>query len=151
MDNIKKTGIIAGAVVGGIIGGTLSVVGKMSKIKLIDDIGESVVDSTILTGTIVGKVASGATDVVAGSIAKDSDQVQEGASDLKDTGKQVVNNFVGNVKLVAGSSGEIASGVRHRNKKKIKHGIKSLVKIATVGVLTVGAIKVKDDEKADSK
>ena len=47
MDKLKKTGIVAGAIVGGIIGGTLSVIGKVSKVKIVDDIGESVVDSGV--------------------------------------------------------------------------------------------------------
>ena len=81
MDKLKKTGIVAGAIVGGIIGGTLSVIGKVSKVKIVDDIGESVVDSAILTGTMAGKVASGAGDLVAGAVKNDSDQIQEGADD----------------------------------------------------------------------
>ena len=146
MDKLKKTGIVAGAIVGGIIGGTLSVIGKVSKVKIVDDIGESVVDSAILTGTMAGKVASGAGDLVAGAVKNDSDQIQEGADDLKDTGMQVVRNFTGNVRLVAGSGKEIAGGIRHRNPKRLKKGVRNLIKLVTVGTLTVDAIKVKKDE-----
>ncbi len=64
MNNIKKAGIITGAVVGGVIGGTISFIGKVSNQKFIDELGESVVDSTILTGGIAGEIASGATNMV---------------------------------------------------------------------------------------
>src|SRR5665647_3697233 len=101
MDLIKKTGILTGAVVGGVIGGTLSVIGKVAKIKIIDDIGESVIDSTILTGTIAGNLASGTTDLLTGKIQQDETLMKEGVTDIKDTGHKVVTNFVGNVKLVA--------------------------------------------------
>jgi len=147
MNKLRKAGVITGAVVGGVIGGTLSVIGKVSKVKIIDDIGESVVDSTILTGSIAGTLASGAADLVSGAIQKDEEKITEGANELKDTGAQVVGNFIGNVKLVAGSGKEIASGVRHKNIKKIKSGVKSLAKVASVGFLTVGAIKIKPSEK----
>ncbi|MBK5245660.1 MAG: hypothetical protein JJE49_00140 [Peptostreptococcaceae bacterium] len=146
MDLIKKTGILTGAVVGGLVGGTLSVIGKVAKIKIIDDIGESVVDSTILTGTIAGNLASGTTALVAGKIQHDQHLMNEGVTDLKDTGHKVVNNFVGNVKLVAKSGGEVVRGVKQRNLHKTTGGIKSLVKVVSVGLLTVGAIKIKQDE-----
>lgn len=147
MDKIKKTGILAGAVVGGLIGGTLSVIGKVTKIKIIDDIGESVVDSTILTGSIAGNLASGTTDLLSGKIKHDEPLAKAGVTDIKDTGQKVVTNFVGNVKLVARSGGEILSGVKQKNLHKTIGGIKSLVKVVSVGVLTVGAIKIKEDEK----
>jgi gas vesicle protein len=39
MNNIKKAGIITGAVVGGVIGGTISFIGKVSKHKFFDELG----------------------------------------------------------------------------------------------------------------
>lgn len=147
MDLVKKTGIVAGAVVGGLIGGSLSVIGKVTKIKIIDDIGESVVDSTILTGTIAGNLASGTTDLLAGKLQQDETLVKQGVTDIKDTGHKVVNNFVGNVKLVANSGGEIITGAKQRNLHKTTKGLKSLIKVVSVGALTVGAIKIKEDEK----
>lgn len=77
MNLIKKAGILTGAVVGGVIGGTLSVIGKVAKIKIIDDIGESVIDSTILTGTIAGNLASGTTDLLTGKIQHDETLMKE--------------------------------------------------------------------------
>jgi hypothetical protein len=147
MDKLRKAGVISGAIVGGVIGGVLSVIGKVSKVKIIDDIGESVVDSTILTGSIAGNIASGTADLVSGAIQKDEVKITEGTHELKDTGTQVVNNFIGNVKLIAGSGGEILSGVKQKNHKKIKSGFKSLIKVASVGFLTVGAIKIKPPDK----
>lgn len=147
MDLIKKAGILTGAVVGGLIGGTLSVIGKVSKVKIIDDIGESVVDSTILTGTIAGNLASGATDLLAGKIQHDETLMKEGVTDLKDTGHKVVTNFVGNIKLVAKSSDEILGGVKQKNLHQVTGGVKSLVKVVSVGLLTVGAIKIKEEGK----
>ena len=146
MDKIKKTGILTGAVVGGLIGGTLSVIGKVAKIKIIDDIGESVVDSTILTGTIAGNLASGTTDLLTGKIQHDETLMKEGVTDIKDTGHKVVSNFVGNFKLVAKSGGEILGGVKQKNLHQVTGGVKSLVKVVSVGLLTVGAIKIKEDD-----
>lgn len=71
MKAIKKAGIVAGAVLGGVIGGTLSVIGKVSKKKFVDELGESIIDSSILTGELYGGLANGATEVISGKIKKD--------------------------------------------------------------------------------
>ncbi|MGI6730834.1 MAG: hypothetical protein ACOX5F_02915 [Anaerovoracaceae bacterium] len=149
MNNIKKAGIIGGAIVGGIIGGTISVVGKVAKNKFIDNLGESIVDSTILTGTIAGDIASGATHLVSGKIKKDPSCVAEGSKDLKAAGGKVVGNFVENTKTVINQSGEILDGVKCHDKKKVVRASKTLAKMVFVGAVTVGAIKVKEDEDLD--
>lgn len=146
LNNIKKTGIIAGAVVGGVIGGTLSVIGKVSKTKFIDDLGESIVDSTILTGGIAGNIASGTTHLMSGAIQKEAAKVEEGKQDLKEAGGQVVGNFVTNTKTVLNQSGEILDGVKKRDGKKVVRATKTLAKIVAVGAITVGAVKVKVED-----
>lgn len=147
MNIIKKAGIITGAVVGGTIGGTISFVGKMANKKFIDELGESVVDSTILTGSIAGDIASGATNMISGKIQKSSRKVEEGKCELKSAGNQVVKNFVNNVQTVVDNSGEILEGVKERDRRKVIRGAKTLVKVAAVGAITVGAIKVKPEER----
>lgn len=148
MNMIKKAGIITGAVVGGAIGGTISFVGKMTNQKFIDDLGESVVDSTILTGGIAGDIASGTTHVISGKIQKSRRKVEEGKSELKSAGNQVVENFVNNVQTVVDNSGEILEGVKERDRSKVIKGAKTLVKVAAVGAITVGTIKIKPEERS---
>ncbi|MEL7658323.1 MAG: hypothetical protein AAGU75_20705, partial [Bacillota bacterium] len=64
----------------------------------------------------------------------------------------VVDNFVGNVKTVVDNSGEIINGVKEKNSKKILHGAKTLVKVAAVGAITVGTIKIKPEaESSDTE
>lgn len=147
MDNIKKAGIVTGAVVGGVIGGTISVIGKVTKKPFIDELGESVIDSTILTGKIAGDIASGTTNVVAGKIKKSPWKVEEGKKDLKTAGTNVVDNFVSNVHTVVDNSGEIMEGVKEKNTAKILKGTKTLAKVIAVGAITVGTIKVKESNE----
>ncbi|MDF2654401.1 MAG: hypothetical protein K0R19_875 [Bacillota bacterium] len=148
MNNIKKAGIITGAVVGGVIGGTISVIGKVTKKKFIDELGESVVDSTILTGGIAGDIASGTANVISGKIQHQQDKLEEGKTELKSAGSQVVQNFVNNVKTVVDNSGEILEGVKEKDGKKILRGTRTLAKVAVVGALTVGTIKIKPEDEA---
>ena len=152
MNNIKKAGIITGAVVGGVIGGTISVIGKVTKKKFIDELGESVVDSTILTGGIAGEIASGTTHLISGTIQQQQEKLEEGKTELKSAGSQVVQNFVNNVKTVVDNSGEILEGVKEKDGKKILRGTKTLAKVVAVGAITVGAIKIKpEDDPTESR
>lgn len=148
MNNIKKAGIITGAVVGGAIGGTISFIGKMTNQKFIDELGESVVDSTILTGGIAGNIASGATNVISGKVQNSPLKVEEGKGELKSAGTQVVGNFVNNVQTVVDNSGEILEGVKKKDTMKILRGAKTLAKVAAVGAITVGAIKIKPETES---
>lgn len=149
MNNIKKAGIITGAVVGGVIGGTISVIGKVTKKKFIDELGESVVDSTILTGGIAGDIASGTANVISGKIQHQQEKLEEGKTELKSAGSQVVQNFVNNVKTVVDNSGEILEGVKEKDGNKILRGTRTLAKVVVVGALTVGTIKIKPEDDAD--
>lgn len=146
MDAFKKAGIIGGAVVGGVIGGTVSIIGHLAKNKFLDELGGNIVDSTILTGQIAGQAASGATDLIAGGIKRSPKRLLSGKQDLKEAGSKVVQNYVSNAKLIVENSGEILDGVRHRDPTKIKNGAKTLGKIVTIGTITVGAIKVKPED-----
>lgn len=150
MKILKKTGIVAGAIVGGIIGGTISVIGKVADKKLVDNVGESVTDSLIYFGGIAGNVASGAADVALGNMLKSTTMVDGGIDDLKDGGKMLVGNWLHNAKLVLGESGQIAKGIVHRDKSAIKDGIKTIGQIAVVGALTVGAIRLKQEDLSEN-
>lgn len=150
MNKVKKTGILAGAVIGGAIGGTLSIIGKVSKNKFVDELGGNIVDSTILTGSIAGTVVSGASHIVSGKFNKNPLKMQEGTADLKYAGKQIIGNFVSNLKTVAHSSNDIVDGVKKRDKKKVIRSTKTLAKIIVVGAITVGAIQVEDAPKSET-
>lgn len=150
MKVIKKTGIVAGALIGGVIGGTISVIGKVANKKIVDNVGESVTDSLIYFGGIAGNVASGAADVALGNMLKSNTMVDGGIDDLKDGGKMLVGNWLHNAKLVLGETGEIAKGIVHRDKAAIKKGVKTIGQIAVVGALTVGAIRLKQEDLDNS-
>lgn len=147
MNKIKKAGIVAGAIFGGVLGGTISVIGKVSKQKFIDDLGESVVDSTILTGSIAGEVASGATSFVSGKIKKKPEHVKRGKKDLQSAGGKVVDNFMENVHTLADNSGEILDGMKKKDKRQVKKAVGNLVKVMIIGAITVGAVKTRQESQ----
>ena len=151
MDALKKTGIIIGAVAGGIVGGGISLIGKLSKKKIVDDLGSDIVSSSILMGGLVGEVASGTTDIVSGKVTKNAEKVQEGVDDIKGVGKQFVDNVVENVSYVVDTSGEIATGIKEKDKSRVSRGAKKLAKWITVGAITVGIVKIAKTEDDNPK
>jgi len=144
MDVIKKAGIMTGAVIGGTIGGTVSVVGKVSKINVIDEVGTSIIQSSIFTGSIAGEAVSGAADMLAGKISGNNEILEEGWQDLKGSGKQVVSNFITNTKYVLKNSAHVAHGIKDKDVSKTIQGVKDLAKLVAVGAITVGAIKISE-------
>ena len=151
MDSLKKTGVIVGAVFGGVVGGGISLVGKLANVKVIDDVGSSVVSSSLLMGRLVGDVASGAADAVCGKITKDETQVKEGLDNIKGTGKKLVNNFVENVTYIGNSGMEIASSIKANDKPRAVRNAKKLVKWVAVGTITVGVVKMEDSGEGSTK
>ena len=145
MDIIKKAGIIGGAAVGGLIGGTISIIGHVSKVRFLDELGGNIIDSTILTGQIAGQALSGAADLVSGTIRHRPRQLDQGKTDLLGAGERILNNYIANARLIIENSGEILLGIKSRDGRKIMNGAKTLGKIVAIGTITVGAIKVKPD------
>jgi hypothetical protein len=146
MNSIKKTGIIVGALAGGSVGGGISLIGKLAKVKAVDDVGSSVVSSSILMGEFTGDIASGTVDAVSGKITKNPSRTKKGLNDLKGCGKKVVNNFVENVHYVADTGVEVARGVKAKDKNRVAKSAKKFAKWVAVGAITVGAIKMTDSD-----
>ena len=112
---------------------------------------ESIIDSSILTGELYGGLASGATEVISGKIKKDQKKVDEGIEDIKESGGAIVGNIIINTKNVIDNSGEVVSGIKHKDGRKILRGVKSLAKYAAVSTITVGSMKIKQSDDPDIK
>ncbi len=150
MNSIKKAGIVLGAVTGGVLGGTVTLIGKMTKVDFIEELGEGIVDSALLTGQLVGEAVSGTADIVSGGITKDGEKMAEGTSDLKHAAVKTVGNAVHNIKMLGTSGSEIATGLAAGDGQKAMEGLKNLGKMAAIGLITVGAIKVKKKEPVET-
>lgn len=150
MGKIKRIGIGAGIIVGSVVGGTVSFIGKMADKKEIDRLGENIMDSTILTGEIAGSAASGLTRIVAGTLKREAGQVRKGKRELGSVGERVLENAVENVRNVADQGEEILAGVKTHDRCRVNRGLRTLGKMAVVGMLTVGAVKV-DNPVADAR
>lgn len=146
MGKIKRAGVYAGIAIGGVIGGAVSLTGKLTGKKFIEDLGGNIMDSTILTGEIVGEAVSGATRVVSGKLTKKPRRIQKGQREMKQATGKVVSNITDNFKTIKNNSGEIIQGVKHRDPARVKNGAKTLGKVIAISLVTVGAVKLDETE-----
>ncbi|MBQ8589419.1 MAG: hypothetical protein IJ486_03090 [Firmicutes bacterium] len=144
MQKLKRAGVYAGAAVGGVIGGTVSFVGKVIRQPEIDQLGENIVDSAILTGEIAGYAMSGAADVVSGAVKRDKTVIKAGGRDLKKAGVAVGKNVVANASVALVEAGNVAIGLKTGDKARVVKGLKTMGKMAAIEFLTVGAIQMNE-------
>lgn len=150
MNSLKKAAIFMGALTGGVLGGSITLAGKMTKVDFLDELGEGIIDSALLTGEIIGEVISGTADIVAGGLTKDQEKIRCGGDELGHAGKQVVGNAVMNLRMMGENGGEIFRGIKNKDKARTLSAVKTLAKMATIGAVTFGAIQLKkNDGKSD--
>lgn len=72
--------------------------------------------------------------------------MNEGIEDIKESGGAIVGNIIINTKNVIDNSGEVISGIKQKDGRKIIKGVKSLAKYAAVSTITVGSMQIKQSE-----
>lgn len=151
METLKKAGVCAGAALGGVVGGTVSLVGKVIRQPDIDQLGETITDSAILTGEIAGHALSGTADVIAGAVRRDKRTLKKGGRDLKRAGGAMVKNVAANASILLTEAGNVAVGVKTGDRARVVRGLKTMGKMAAVELFTVGAVKMDDPEQKEKK
>lgn len=144
MYGLKKAGVYTGIVFGSVVGGTVSLVGKLANARFIDELGNNIMDSAILTGEITGQAASGTVDIIRGTWKNSPRRLKKGKQDLKQAGSKLVVNLWDNCRLIQKNSGEIVAGLYTHDPKRVKNGAKTLGKVIAISFVTVGAIQIDD-------
>ncbi|MBO4991281.1 MAG: hypothetical protein J6E42_03910 [Firmicutes bacterium] len=148
MKVFKQAGVCVGAVLGGTVGGAVSLAGKLTGQQEIDQLGENIVDSAILTGEIAGHALSGTADVITGAVRRDKEMVKTGGRDLKRAGGALVKNVAANASVVVMEAGNVVIGVKTGDRARVIRGLKTMGKMAAIEFLTVGAIKMDTPDRA---
>lgn len=149
MGKIKAGAIITTGIIGGVIGVTIAVVGKTIGNKTVGQIGDGVADSAVLTGEIVGDAVEGVAETAIGMAKKDEEEKAEGVKKLKSAGGKAIGNVKDNIVTVAGATKDVAVNVAKRDKEATKKAGRKLLKIISVGLITVGAVKVDTEDEEE--
>lgn len=145
-NSIRKAGIIAFAVIGGTMGGGVSLTGKMLKNKYIEHLGEDMIDSALFTGELVGEAFGGVNDIITGKINNDKERTNDGIESLKGFTKDSIHNVATNLSLIGEKSEEAIVSLIDNDKSKALEAAKTLGEILLIGTLTMGAIKVNPNK-----
>jgi len=144
MSFLKGLGNFAGDVVGGVLGGTVRVVGEVTGSQFIKEIGDGVENATKFAGKTVGDLASGTWDVAAGIVTQDEAKMDAGLGDIggavsstaKGVGHMIVN--------VVDNGASVVKGIGNNDSELLKTGAKGLIYTAAVGAIAVGIVDVVD-------
>jgi hypothetical protein len=150
MGFLKKLGVFGGTLVGGAIGGTISVVGQVVGSEFIEEIGEGVFKSTVATGKILGETASGAFDLVDGIITSDKSKIDEGFEDIGGAAMKTVKGIGNGIGNTIKSGGSLIVGALEGDGDKFSESAKSLIKNVAIGTFAIGVIDVLDGGLIDS-
>lgn len=144
MGFLKELGSFVGEVTGGIVGGTVNVIGDITGSEFIGEIGDGIKKASSFAGDKLGEAASGTWDIAAGIITQDSTQFEEG---LQDIGKACGDTAVAAghaVCNIVDNGANVVGGIVDGDTDRIKDGTKGLVKVGVVGVLSLGIIDLVD-------
>jgi len=141
---IKQAFRITGQITGTVIGTPVKLIGKQIGSEFIEDIGNTVKEASVNTGTLLGGAAEGTWNTVSGLAKKDDNQLQEGLGELKRTGSQGARGISQAVTSTVQNSRDVIGGIRDEDKERLLRGAKGLGKTVAVATLTVGVLDLVD-------
>lgn len=144
MSFLKGLGQVAGEVTGKVIGGSVRVVGEITRSPFVKEIGDSVEKASIMAGTTAGNLASGVYDTTAGLITSNEEQSHNGMKDIGGALSTTAKGMVGAVKYTYANGKEVVQGLSEEDYEKVKEGAKGLIKVAAVTTLAVGVLDIVD-------
>lgn len=144
MSLIREIGRFAGKAAGVVVGGPIQIVGEITGVDLIEDIGKGVRSASEFAGDTVGQVAAGAVDTVSGLINDDPIQRDMGLEDMGSAVSRTAKGVLVTAKNTIHNGGDVIGGLMDGDHSRVKSGASSLVKTVAVGALAVGVVDVID-------
>lgn len=145
MGFLKDLGSFVGEVAGTVIGGSVKVVGEITGVQLLEEIGDGVKKASSLAGETMGKAASGIWDVGAGIITQNEQRLDEGFNDVGGAIGTTVKGIGGTIINIAENSGKVIEGAISGDSEGFSAGAKGLIKTAAVGALAIGVLDMAVD------
>jgi len=144
MSLIRDIGRFAGKAAGVVVGGPIQIVGEITGVDLIEDIGKGVRQASEFAGDTVGQVASGAVGTVSGMINDDPKKRDQGLGEMGSAVTRTAKGVVVTAKNTLHNGSDVIGGLMDGDHSRVKSGAASLVKTVAVGALAVGVVDVID-------
>ncbi|WP_059173473.1 HNH endonuclease [Bacillus sp. FJAT-27445] len=139
-----------GTVGGGVVGGSIRVVGKAVGTKWkgtgewIEEIGDGVESASKIALDNAGQFVDGAIQGTYGAIKSDDYYKQRGLNDLKDSTGRTLNGIGSSVKYTMNNIGTTYKGFKSGNNEEAIKGMKNLGKVVDVSAFAIGIVDIVD-------
>ncbi len=144
MGIFKEIGNGLGSLAGAVIGTPIKVIGEITEIKLIEDIGDGVKKASTFAGDTLGTFTDGAVGVVTGIIQEDEQKKDEGLNNLGNAVTTTAKGVYHTAKNVVVNSREIIGGAIDGDMESVKKGAAGIVTTVAVGALAIGIVDILD-------
>ena len=144
MGFLTDLGKFAGKVTGGVIGGTVSLIGDIVDSKTIREIGEGAYRVTAHTGETIGRFADGAVMCASGAIGKDASKMSSGAKEIGNVAVETVNGIGKGIVNTASLGINGVGAVLDGDADKVIEIGKKFVKVAAIGALSFSVLDAID-------
>ena len=144
MGFLRGVGKYSGKAAGFVIGGAVNVVGDITGIKFLNEVGDGVKSASEFAGDTLGQAADGAWNTASGFIQNDEDKKNRGLSDMGDSVSRTAKGVYQTAKHTYGNGKDVYTGFKMNDDALIKNGISGIAKTVAIGALAVGAIDMVD-------
>ena len=144
MGFLKNLGSIVGKVAGGTVGGGIEIAGILVDSNFVQEVGQGVYQSTVVSTETLGSLADGAITAVYGIVTEDEKRIKEGFSEAGNAVKTTVNGVGRTIAYTANGVGEVCNGVANNDLKMAGQGVRKVAKIVAISTLAVGITELLD-------
>ncbi|MGB3259855.1 hypothetical protein [Paenisporosarcina sp.] len=144
MGFLRGVGKYSGKAAGFVIGGAVNVVGDVTGIKFLNEVGDGVKSASEFAGDTLGQAADGVWNTASGFIQNDENKKEQGLSDMGDSVSRTAKGVYQTAKHTYGNGKDVYTGFKTDDDTLIKSGLSGIVKTVAIGALAVGAIDMVD-------
>jgi len=150
MGFLRGVGKYSGKAAGFVIGGTVNVVGDITGIKFLNEVGDGVKSASEFAGDTLGQAADGVWNTASGFIQNDEDKKDRGLSDMGGSVSRTAKGVYQTAKHTYVNGKDVYTGFKTDDDSLIKSGFSGIAKTVAIGVLAVGAIDLVDGADSDT-
>ncbi|MDR1560015.1 MAG: hypothetical protein LBS84_10025 [Clostridiales bacterium] len=143
MGIFKPLGEMVFGVAGIAVGGAVSVIGKVTNIGIVKEIGDGIEAGGVKSGAILGQAVDGVFGVAEGVLTVDLQTAERGFHEITDTAKTVVVGAANNFASVASGVAGAVSGLAEGDVPKAKEALQKAVRTSVLTMFTVGTVQQK--------
>ncbi|MFJ5718140.1 hypothetical protein [Neobacillus sp. NPDC093127] len=138
-------GKFSGKVAGIVIGGPIQVVGELTGLDLIEDIGRGVQKASTFAGETVGTFTDGAVGTVSGIIQDDPSKRDEGLINMGNAIGTTAKGVYTTAKTTLKNGVDVIGGAMDGDMNTVKRGAAGIIKTVAVGALAIGVVDLVDE------